>query len=281
MAEADYYEVLCVSRSAGPDEIKKAYRKLALKWHPDKNPSNKEEAEHRFKLISEAYEVLSDPTKRQVYDKYGKQGLVNGVPQASEGFEGDFDPFSMFTPFRFHFRDPMDIFREVFGGSGLETLLGPSLFMPMQEFQGPTRAHRSMSHRNPGRHTGAPYYHNGQSGRSAHMPHTEVAIPSAPPVFGGIFDSFFGGGMLEPFGMFSAPGFNSVGSSSTSIFGGFGGGAGGGFRSVSTSSRTVNGRTVKVTKVVENGQETITEEVDGQVTSRRTRARGGGTLQAM
>ncbi|VDP94294.1 unnamed protein product [Echinostoma caproni] len=95
MAEADYYEVLCVTKTAGPDEIKKAYRKLALKWHPDKNPGNKEEAEHRFKLISEAYEVLSDPSKRRIYDQYGKQGLVNGVPQQNQGFEGEFDPFSI------------------------------------------------------------------------------------------------------------------------------------------------------------------------------------------
>ena len=71
----DYYEVLGVSRDANEEQIKKAYRKLAIKWHPDKNPNNKEQAEEMFKRISEAYDVLSNQEKRLVYDKYGKEGL--------------------------------------------------------------------------------------------------------------------------------------------------------------------------------------------------------------
>ncbi len=70
MAE-DYYQLLGVDKKASPEEIKKAYRKLALKWHPDKNPNNKAQAEEKFKKISEAYAVLSDQEKRQQYDMYG------------------------------------------------------------------------------------------------------------------------------------------------------------------------------------------------------------------
>src|SRR4028118_843351 len=78
----DYYDVLGVSRTAGVDEIKKAYRKLAVKYHPDKNPGNAE-AEEKFKEAAEAYGVLSDEEKRARYDRYGHQG-VSGM--------GGFDP---------------------------------------------------------------------------------------------------------------------------------------------------------------------------------------------
>jgi molecular chaperone DnaJ len=73
--ERDFYEVLGVARTASVDEIKSAYRKSALKWHPDRNPENKQEAEHKFRECTEAYAVLSDPQKRQVYDTYGHAGL--------------------------------------------------------------------------------------------------------------------------------------------------------------------------------------------------------------
>ena len=91
--ELDYYEVLGVSRSASPEDIKKAYRKLAMKFHPDRNPGDKE-AEEKFKQSTEAYEVLSDSSKRQIYDTYGLEGLK------SRGYQGpDFeDIFSSFGP---------------------------------------------------------------------------------------------------------------------------------------------------------------------------------------
>ncbi|CAK9001437.1 DnaJ homolog subfamily B member 3 [Durusdinium trenchii] len=87
MGDVDYYELLSVERSANDSEIKKAYRKAALRFHPDKNRDSPEEAEHMFKLVAEAYEVLSDPQKRQVYDRYGKRGLEGGLG-GSEGFGG-------------------------------------------------------------------------------------------------------------------------------------------------------------------------------------------------
>ena len=96
----DYYEILGVDRTASIDEIKKAYRKLAMKFHPDQNPGNKE-AEERFKEAAEAYSVLSDATKRQQYDQFGHSGIGNN----SGGFQ--FDP-NQFTDFQ-------DIFGGVFG----------------------------------------------------------------------------------------------------------------------------------------------------------------------
>ncbi|XP_048073738.1 dnaJ homolog subfamily B member 7 [Ursus arctos] len=101
----DYYEVLEVQKYASPEDIKKAYRKVALKWHPDKNPENKEEAERKFKEVAEAYEVLSNNEKRDIYDKYGQEGL-NG--RGRSHFDDSFE-------YGFIFRKPDDVFREIFG----------------------------------------------------------------------------------------------------------------------------------------------------------------------
>jgi molecular chaperone DnaJ len=100
----DYYEVLGVARGAAEDEIKKAYRKLAVKFHPDKNPGNKE-AEEKFKEVGEAYEVLSNADKRAAYDRFGHAAFSGpGGGGAPQGAGGHMDPF--------------DLFREVFGGGG-------------------------------------------------------------------------------------------------------------------------------------------------------------------
>merc|ERR1712110_1240 len=72
----DYYEVLGVARDVTADDLKKAYRKLALKWHPDRNLDNKAEAESQFKRISQAYQVLSDPAQRSQYDRFGSEGIA-------------------------------------------------------------------------------------------------------------------------------------------------------------------------------------------------------------
>ena len=92
MSKKDYYEVLGVNKDASENEIRRAYKKLAVKWHPDKHPDNKKEAEEKFKEISEAYSVLSDPKKKSEYDNGGFSFQDFG------GFD-DFDPFSMFDSF--------------------------------------------------------------------------------------------------------------------------------------------------------------------------------------
>lgn len=109
----DYYNVLKVNRNATDEDLKKAYRRLAMKWHPDKNPTNKKEAEAKFKQISEAYEVLSDPQKKAIYDQYGEEGLKDMPPSGSSGFQyGNGSGVSGFNP-----RNAEDIFAEFFGSS--------------------------------------------------------------------------------------------------------------------------------------------------------------------
>ena len=108
MAKRDYYEILGVTKSATPEEIKKAYRKLAIQYHPDKNPDNPE-AEEKFKEAAEAYEVLSNPEKRQRYDQFGHQGL---------GGNGGFGGGGM------NMEDIFSQFGDIFGGGGFESFFG-------------------------------------------------------------------------------------------------------------------------------------------------------------
>jgi molecular chaperone DnaJ len=108
MAKQDYYQVLGVEKNASPEEIKRAYRRMAIKYHPDKNPGNKE-AEAKFKECAEAYEVLSDPDKRKQYDQYGHEGL-RGTGMHDFSRMNVEDIFSMFG-----FED---FFGSVFGGGG-------------------------------------------------------------------------------------------------------------------------------------------------------------------
>ncbi|XP_058958991.1 dnaJ homolog subfamily B member 6 isoform X2 [Pocillopora verrucosa] len=225
----EYYDILEVPKSASEQEIKKAYRKLALKWHPDKNPDNKEEAEEKFKLISEAYDVLSDKEKRRTYDKHGKEGLAGGGGGRPSG--GGFSDFHTF-----HFRDPDEIFRDFFRNDS-------SIF---EEFFGRNRSRNQNRMR-----------------------------PRDP--FAGIstFGSSFGfsdGFGSDPFGSNSFSSFQSFGGG-----GGFGGGFGGGgnFKSTSTSTKVVNGKTITTKKTVENGKETV-EEWEDNILKRRV---VDGTLQ--
>ncbi len=107
MAKRDFYEVLGISKSASPEEIKKAYRKLAIQYHPDKNPDNPE-AEEKFKEAAEAYEVLSNPEKKQRYDQFGHQGLGGG------GYGGG----------GMNMEDIFSQFGDIFGGGGFGSFFG-------------------------------------------------------------------------------------------------------------------------------------------------------------
>ncbi len=135
-AKSDYYDILGVSKSASQDEIKKAYRKQALQWHPDKHKDNKEAAEKRFKEINEAYQILSDTQKRQAYDQFGHAAFApgggfsgaRGSTGGPFGQTGGFGPFTYTyttrggqqsggSPFSgFDFGDPFEIFETFFGG---------------------------------------------------------------------------------------------------------------------------------------------------------------------
>jgi DnaJ family protein B protein 6 len=242
----DYYEVLGVSRNANETEIKKAYRKLALRWHPDKNLDNRETAEINFKRLSEAYEVLSDPKKRQVYDRYGKDGLINGGG-ASSGGPGGFpggmaDLFSgfgggFFSPFGqggggggggmfFNFRDPNEVFREFFGSND-----------PFGEFFSDMSQHQQQ--------------HNQNHRSSAQTQHSSMMNP---------FDMFTGGGLFDAFG---TGGGMSMHMSSSSM-----GPGGQNVKRISTSVKTVNGKRIETKRVVDNGVETVTVIENGQVKSR-------------
>ena len=126
MAKRDYYDVLGVNKSASPEELKSAYRKLAVKYHPDKNPGNSE-AEEKFKEISESYEVLSDPKKKELYDKFGKDAVQgNGGPQTN----------------------PFDIFNEIFGNGGMPGM-PPGVNIHMGGMGGPFGFHPNMKRRSP------------------------------------------------------------------------------------------------------------------------------------
>lgn len=224
--ESDYYTVLDIPRNASETDIKKAYRKMALKWHPDRNPGNPKDAEHIFKLVSKAYEVLSDPKKREVYDRYGKEGL-SASGSSRGGPDMDFD-------FQFGgvggFRDPFDVFRDFFGGRD-----------PFAEFFTGDR--------------GSMFCHGFDSDVSP-----------------------FGGGFGGSHSLFRSGGFGGGGFSSFSSFSSNGSGIPSrNIRSVSTSTKIVNGKQIVTKRVIENGEETVTVEENGVLTSKTI----GGVQQAI
>uniref|UniRef100_A0A2K5PU32 J domain-containing protein n=1 Tax=Cebus imitator TaxID=2715852 RepID=A0A2K5PU32_CEBIM len=189
----DYYEVLGVQRHASPEDIKEAYRQLAIKWYPDKNPENKETA----------YEVLSDAKKQDIYDKYGKEGL-NGGGGGRSHFDSAFE-------FGFISSNPDDVFRDFFDFFGNQRGTGP-FFSTFSGF----------------------------------------------PSFGSTFPSFDTG--FTSFGSLGHGGLTSFSAVS------FGGSGMGNFKSISTSTKIVNGRKITTKRIVENGQERVEVE-DGQLES--------------
>ncbi|XP_069814995.1 dnaJ homolog subfamily B member 6 [Dendropsophus ebraccatus] len=224
----DYYQVLGVHRNSSPEDIKKAYRRLALKWHPDKNPDNKDEAERKFKEVAEAYEVLSDAKKRDIYDKFGKEGLTGGGGGGSH-YDNPFE-------FGFQFRSPDDVFREFFGGR--DPFSFDFFDDPFDDFFGNRRGQRGS------RRPGGSFF-------SAFG-----GFPSFGPGF-----SSFDSGFTSSFGSLGHGGFTSFSSSS------FGGSGMGNFKSVSTSTKMINGRKITTKRIVENGQERVEVEEDGQLKS--------------
>lgn len=121
----DYYKTLGLTRSANKEDIKKAYRRLAVKWHPDKNPNNRDEADKKFKQIAEAYQVLSDDSKRSMYNQYG-----HGNTGFSGGFDGMHD-FAMANDIFKHFFGNNDPFAELFSDdpfNGFQNAFGGSSF---------------------------------------------------------------------------------------------------------------------------------------------------------
>ncbi|CAN9506354.1 unnamed protein product [Ophioblennius macclurei] len=220
----EYYQTLGVQKNATQEDIKKAYRKLALKWHPDKNPDNKDEAEKKFKELSEAYEVLSDENKRNIYDRYGK--------------EGHYDHFGGGS---FTFRNPEDVFREFFGGRDpFADLFADD---PFDDFFGGSRSRQ-------------------QRGASRNRMGGSLFGFGSFPAFGSSFSGFDSG--FNSFGDMGGGGFTSF-----SSFGGSSGGGGGmgNFKSVSTSTKFVNGRKITTKRIVENGQERVEVVEDGQLKS--------------
>lgn len=131
MAERDYYEILGLKKGASPDEIKKAFRKLAIKYHPDKNAGDKK-AEDRFKEINEAYAVLSDPQKKSQYDQFGSAGFHQRYSQ--EDIFRNFNAGDIFREFNLGGSD--DVFSRIFGmGGGFRQTGGRSMSRKGQDFE--------------------------------------------------------------------------------------------------------------------------------------------------
>lgn len=237
MTTKKYYEILGITENATDTEIKKAYRKEALQWHPDKNQDRLEEANERFKLISEAYEVLKDPQQRSIYDKYGDQGFKN------KGSNPDFGNSSGYQSF--HFSNPEDLFRQFFGGQD-----------PFSSFFG----------------GGDPFGFGGSNQRRSNGRRSNNGFDSG---FGGGFGGGFGHSMFgnsffdndDDFGMPFGGGstFSSFSSSS------FGGNHGGNFVSTSQTTQIINGKKTIIKETTDgSGNKTVektTIQPDGTKTT--------------
>ncbi|GAB0194533.1 dnaJ subfamily B member 8 [Grus japonensis] len=211
----DYYKVLGLQKSASQDDVKKSYHKLALKWHPDKNPSNKEEAEKKFKVVAEAYGVLSDPQKRSLYDRSVKESRSRRGRSAMGAQNSSFD-----SPYIFH--DLEEIFREVYRG------MDPFVHAFWDPFDN-IRNNGENWHRRSGRGRNSRLFSDFME---SFAPWNSFS-PSEQPTFSFAED---------------AAGPHSV-------------------RSVLTTTEVINGKRITTRKIIENGQERIEVEEDGQLRS--------------
>ncbi|XP_077979257.1 dnaJ homolog subfamily B member 6-like isoform X6 [Glandiceps talaboti] len=255
----DYYKVLGVARNSTDDEIKKAYRKLALKWHPDKNQDKKDEAEKKFKEISEAYQVLSDKKKKEIYDKYGAEGLNGAAGSARPSYRrthrtrtttnprrrqrtywrgpADFgtdfhDDFGSF--FHFDFKTPDEVFRDFFGGRDPFA----EFFEGMRRASEPANLH-DFTYDN---------HNDTRRGSGTRRPGNSLfqnSFSSGFPGFG--FSSSFNS-FNDPFGTNDFTGFSSSSSFSTGT---------GNVKRTSTTTKIVNGKKITTKKVYDNGKETV------------------------
>ncbi|KZS09465.1 putative DnaJ subfamily B member 6 [Daphnia magna] len=269
----DYYKVLEIQRSATTTDIKKSYRRLALKWHPDKNPDNQEEATSRFRELSEAYEVLIDEKKRKIYDQYGKEGLLNSGRPASGHHRsrcdhganfGGFDSFGFGSPFDFGFgftgfafRDPEEVFKEFFRGDPMADLMDD--FFGNDPFFGGSRNRSNNNNR---------AQRPSVSGGLSRQPNNSLASPFFSPMGFGLGGPM---GLSNFFGMHDSMGTGGGGSEffSTTTFGvGAGGQPVPAVKRTSTSTRVSNGKKIVTKKVVENGVETVTVSENGVLKSK-------------
>jgi len=250
----DFYEILEVQKTATDDEIKKSYRRLALKWHPDKNLSNKAQAEEKFKLISEAYEVLSDKDKRRKYDQLGRAGLSNNHGNSGFSSNGGYSRFSEdFLNRTFHFHNPFDIFEQFMSHFGMDDDFG----FGMSPFADLHNRHRRFGNLN--------------SSSSRHDPHRQQMA---------LFDNFFSPMRMSlfdhnPFGHdFGGHNIGSISSFNVSFGNGSSRPAA---KKTTKSTKIINGHRIVTTRVEENGQTTETIEEDGRLTSRKV----NGVFQAI
>jgi len=273
----DYYTVLEVPKTATSEEIKKAYRRLALKWHPDKNPNEQELATKKFKEISEAYEVLADDKKRRMYDQYGRDGLNGSMPNGNsnasnrhrarhrhghQDFDGvhgadEFDAVFGFP--NFVFRDPEDVFREFFGGRDpFEDLFDPFGLLG----GGRQRSARSRVHHQSPYHHPAHQHQIGSNQALANPFRSPFADFGMSPfgLLGGGLMTGFGGHGLNQANIFDMNSFGTGGGmqgfTSMQTFSS-GGAPGMGMRSSSSQTKFVNGKKVTTKRIVDNGVETV------------------------
>ena len=301
----DYYEVLGVGRGATPNEVKKAYRRAAVRWHPDK--CRERDAEENFKRVAEAYEVLSSAERRAAYDRFGKEG-ARAAPRAQPHFRasasaaphaaynagggrfggGAFAAMASMSGSNFFgFRHPTDVFKEAFAGED-----------PFADFESHFDDVHEEVYREPPSHYGAPPVQQRHSAPAAmfrgHHPFVGPfcggaggggmlsqmmgggGLMSSMMMGGGMGGgmmggSMMGGGMGGGGMMMGGPSFSSSSSSSFSSSSSMGGGPGG-FTSQQTVTRIVNGR--RVSKTIRTGADgravASIEESEGGQTRRRT-----------